>query len=310
MSAIDIQNIDTLPDNFLTFQTSISKRLNELYGEDAAQSFQANARHTLGEQLRRDNILAWAAVRENKQAVGLLSIALNGDRARVSLLYILPKYRAQKTEKLLINHAITVLKEVGVISVLCDTALGDDIKLEELPGLQAFPRIMMRMPAASLAIQNTCNKISSIPLQEKHINEVASCILHTYKNHPDGVLYQEIRKKNEAITMLEQVMQGIYGQSSPQWVRTLWMDQHCQGGIIGTRLFPKTVFVLQLFVHPHYQQQGKGKLLLTELAQKVEIECPGNMLVLCVSADNPAQHLYKRLGFQPFYNTTAYLWEK
>ena len=110
--------------------------------------------------------------------------------------------------------------------------------------------------------------------------------------------------------MVEQAMAGNFGQTNPQWMRMIWDGKQCRGGVLATRLFPDTVFILQLFVHSEYQRQGNGRILLTALAKAVETEAPGNNLVLCVSADNPARHLYAQLGFKPFYETSVYLWEK
>ena len=310
-TCVHIDAIDTLPDNFSEFQDSIRTRVNFLYGVDAAQFVQTQLRHNVSGQIHRSDMLTWAALGDRGDTVGLLIAALNGDRARVVMLHVLPGHFGQGIEGQLMIAAIEFMQKAGIQTVLCDTLL-DEAPLEPdiMEGLKAYPRIMMRAPVAAMTGKQVGVAPMTSPIREEQVNAIADCIISAYENHPDGYLYREVREKTEAALMIKSAMNGAYGQTSVQWMRALWNGTQCQGGIIGTRLFPHTVFVLQIFVCPECQGQGKGKLLFRELAGAVESGTSGNDFVLCVSADNPAVILYAKLGFVPLYTTTAYLWQK
>lgn len=310
-TCVHINAIDTLPENFTEFQNSIRTRVNFLYGVDAAQFVQTQLRRNVSGQIHRSDMLTWAAVDDGGTTVGLLAAALDGERARVVMFHVLPRHRGQGIEERMMTAAIESMDRAGIHAVLCDTLL-DEAPLDSgiMEGLQAYPRIMMRAPVAAMTGKQVGAASMTSPIREEQVNAIADCIISAYENHPDGHLYCEVREKTEAALMVKSAMNGAYGQTSVQWMRALWNGSQCQGGIIGTRLFPHTVFVLQIFVRPEYQGQGRGKLLFRELAGAVESGTSGSDFVLCVSADNPAVRLYAKLGFLPLYTTTAYLWEK
>jgi ribosomal protein S18 acetylase RimI-like enzyme len=309
-TCVHIEAIDTLPVNFPEFQQSIRVRVNSLYGADAAHSVQTLLRRNVAGQIHRSDMLTWAAVDATGTTVGLLAAALNGERARVILLHVLPDCLGQGIEGQLMTAAIESMRKAGIHRVLCDTLLGEDLLEPGIPeGLQAYPRIMMRSPVVNLTGNQTGTALVSMPMKDDQVNGIADCIISAYENHPDSRLYCEVRDREEAAVMIRHAMNGVYGQTSSRWIRALWNGSQCQGGIIGTRLFPHTVFVLQIFVRPECQRQGKGQLLFRELAEAVASDALENDLVLCVSADNPARNLYAKLGFVPLYATTAYLWQ-
>lgn len=305
-----IKTIDALPENFQAFRDSLSLKIGTLYGTDAAMSIKSSFKRVMNAQIHQENVLSWSARYKAGKTVGLLIMVLQGDRAKITMLDILPEYRNEPIEIYLLEEAIKSVQHAGIATILFDTALDDAYKLDQILGFKKFPRIMMRIPALELAQKKQDETVLTQPLDAEHLPYAATCIVDAYHNHPDGLIYREVRDKIEACNMLKMAMTGRFGDTDPQWMRMIWNEKHCKGGIVATRLFPETVFILQVFVDAAYHRQGFGRILLVELAKAVEKKAPGDTIVLCVSADNPARHLYANLGFSPFYTPSVYLWEK
>ena len=307
--SIRIKSIETLPENFNDFRDNLSNQLGALFGADASASIKSTIKHSMNAQLHQDNVLTWAAVRDDGKTVGLLFMALHGCHAKITLLSILPDYRNRQIETRLMEKAINTVRQSGITTILFEMGLDDVWELDEIQGIQVIPRIMMRVPASDLAAKKQDAANLTRPIDKEHLSAVAVSIVRAYQNHPDSIIYRDVRENSEAAETLEQAMKGNFGQTYPQWMRMIWDGRLCRGGVIATRLFPETVFILQLFVYPEYQRQGNGSMLLAEVANAIEAKTPGDNIVLCVSEDNPAQHLYTKLGFKPVYKTLAYFWE-
>lgn len=68
------------------------------------------------------------------------------------------------------------------------------------------------------------------------------------------------------------------------------------------------LFVLNdLFVDPNYRSLGIGQLLLNA-GKQYTIENKGKSLILETAIDNPAQHLYERLGWKKDKEYFHYSW--
>ncbi len=308
-----IEAINALPGNFPQFQQEIGAGLGTLYGRQAAQFFLARARQALTEQLHQDDMLAWAAVSTYGDALGLLFVVLDGRLARVTLLHGLADYRDDTIACRLMVHALEVLRGAGVESILYDTAGTDAPNLDPLALRHGFikcPRRLMRLEETDLLAPKRGHNRAGDCLSPERIAEAAACMVCAYENHPDCVLYRELSVHQEACLFLQRVMAGAYGQVSPHWIRAAWDGPQCVGGIVACRVFPGTLFILQLFTHPEYRGQGIASGMLADIAHEARQAGADTQLFLGVSENNPAAALYTRLGFKRIHSINAYVWRR
>ena len=308
-----IEPVNALPENFQQFQQEIGAGMGVLYGRQAELFFHARARQALTDQLHQDDMLAWAALSSRGDTLGLLFVILDGCLARVTLLHVLADSRDENIACLLMVHAIEVLRGAGVESILYDTAGADAPNLEALALRHGFikcPRRLMRLEGAAILEQERRHNAAGECLPPERIAEAAACMVRAYENHPDRILYHELRVHQEACLFLRRVMAGAYGQVSPHWIRAAWDGPQCAGGIVACRVFPGTLFILQLFTHPEYRGQGIATGLIADIAQEARQGGADTQLFLGVSENNPAVALYSRLGFRPIHRTNAYVWRR
>ncbi len=305
---IRISSMEALPNNFPAFRDSMTEDIGAIYGADAAQWFRECARRMMTALLQQDKMLAWAAQTTANETVGLLYVALDGAHARVSLFHILPAYRDQGIEYLLLEEALDTLKKGGIRSTLCDIAFGVKLQADAMPGVHTCPREVMKAPAATIANTSTAQDASSVPLKSIQFGPAAACMARAYANHPDARLYHEIGSETEAHALLVRSQQGAYGHTTPQWMRALWQGPTCTGVILAGMPFPGMVFITQVCVDPQHQRRGHGSRLIAELAQAVVANNPDATLALGVTQASPARRLYERLGFRRFHTVMTFLW--
>lgn len=93
----------------------------------------------------------------------------------------------------------------------------------------------------------------------------------------------------------------IQNQTYRQNYPGAWLDLVVRGGVTLGRLYvhewKEELRIMDIALLPPYRDQGHGGALLNAV-----LECAGELkwrVSLMVEHNNPAQHLYQRLGFQP-----------
>lgn len=199
----------------------------------------------------------------------------------------------------------------GVEGILCECVPMSPIALDgafaELR-FEAFDRWIMRAPLDSAGLL-AAPAAASAPFDSERTREVADCIVQAYADAPGKHLHPEVGHIDRAAGFLLRASAGNYGPVRPGYQRAIFEGESCVGAIAGCQMAPGNGFVLQLAVRPAWRGRGIGTSLLRGLAGAFRENGLG-AIVLGVTTDNPARHIYERAGFSKLREIRAYVWRR
>ena len=304
---LSVRLMQNVPANFEVFRDEIASALEAGYGKSASEAYQEKAILALQYNLKHPQFFAWEALAENN-TVGLLYGVLRGDIAELTFIYVLSTHRNQEVEEHLLKTAIATFRRSGVTGIISDSAPLAPLRLKSTFQNEGFTTIPRQLMSRSLPLSEPKHMYSESQagLQE-HAADIAACIVDAYQREPGKYLHPEVRNIVDAIDFVQRVAAGAYGEFSSQYARSCWKDGHCCGALLGCEMFPGLGFVLQLVVRHTYRRQGVAQRLLHDFAATCEAQGMSRLL-LGVTCDNPALHLYEKMGFSILQPLNAYTW--
>lgn len=302
---LTLRPIEALPDNFDTYIHEIGKGLGTIYEPEAKADYQRRARGVFLGNIAHPEVVALGAYEDSRMA-GMIFGLRHETTAEVSFIHVLEAYAGQGAEALLVDALVRTLWNNGTTGMVAECIPLCRVNLHEpfmRLGFEHIARELMRAPVEEVAAG--AGEVSR-PLRHEDWVDAAECIVDAYTGHPGRRLHFEVSDVIHAVAFIERVMAGGLGPVELGYARVLERDSRCAGVVFGCEIAPYTGFVLQVAVRREFQGQGAGGMLVRELARAFS----GNALrrmVLGVTRDNPARHLYKRLGFTVLRPVDAYI---
>jgi ribosomal protein S18 acetylase RimI-like enzyme len=310
LHAFKVKRIRRLPANLDLFLGEIADGLGRLYGPGAARQYLDHAPATIGSAMRHPAVQTWAAVCGDEAAALAMCVA-RGAAGRITLLHVLGPYRSQALEAELVAEAVRGLRGAGAESIVCEAVPMGPMDLTDSfgpLGFTAMPRVLMLAPLSHPQLAAGHNGGTEV-LTYRERAAAAAIVVEAYQDHPDRPLHPEVRDVEAAAELVAGAAAGSYGETRPEFHRTLRQDGELAGVILGCQVAPGVGFVLQVAVRPACQRQGMGACLMQELAAQFR-RAGFTRAALGVTAGNPARRLYERLGFSVLQSVDAFYWPR
>lgn len=300
--------LDAPPRNLDEFIAEIAGGVRDVYGDAAASAYEERAPRGFGVALSVPQTCLWA-VHDAQRCVALLLGILRGGIGEITLVHVLKGHANRLYEHQLVRAAAENFRREGAQAILCEAMAHAPMDLDGAFGDAGFDAIrrglfMADAVDAQRAAQG-CAPGSALQLCE--FRSAADCIAAAYVAHPGRMLHPEVRGADTAHAYLLRAYSGFYGPVLPSYARVIVDRDRCSAVLLGCEIAPGTGFVLQVATRPECQRMGHAQGLLGGFATAC-IDAGVPRLGLGVTLDNPARHLYEKLGFQLQRPVTAYTW--
>lgn len=305
-----IVSMTALPSNFEQFADEMAEGIGVLYGARAGRDFLGRSRGMLSGHLAHPAVLAAGHFEgEECRAMGMAS--LRGAEGNIFLMHVLHPWQGMGIESGLARTLCAGLRARDARRILCEMVPLCALDLASVmaeEGFRCVPRLLLH---ASL----TCSGLTAAPLEEgialgpRHWHAAAACLVDAYVGHAGRLLHAELRSEAAAVETIARVAAGCYGTVQHGFLRAFIQGGQCSGVVLGTIAAAETGFVLQLAVRRAKQGHGLGTDLLRGLAAAFR-RAGLRDVALGVTRGNPAERLYRRLGFEVLREVNAYVWEQ
>lgn len=108
-------------------------------------------------------------------------------------------------------------------------------------------------------------------------------------------------KKEAFVRMQFEIRDQQYRSEYPEALTEIILCNDVPAGTLITSQTADTLFLVDIALLPHFRGAGIGARILQDL------QAQGKKVILHVLKDNPAQHLYSRLGFVTVAEDSMYL---
>lgn len=311
---VSVQPIKQLPINFDEYVQEIERGLSRLYSPRAGEDYRKKAPRLVQATMAHPQVEALAAyfepVKQAQQgAGGLLFSIVSGGVGRISFVHVPSSCAGRGVEERLVEEAVLSLRNKGVQGIVSDYVALCPLTLDacfERLGFHTLPRLLMGAPANVVAL--SVGEVGESEMYDRtDWLQVADIIVQAYEGHPDRDLHTEVRSRDRALEFVETAALGGFGASFPEYGRLIRRQGVPVGSIIGCEVASGVGFVLQVAVHPAYQNGGIGGQLVKELATSFR-DAGLAQIALGVTAASPARRLYERLGFATLLRVNAHYW--
>lgn len=227
----------------------------------------------------------------------------------ITFVHVLKPYVGQGIEAELARAAVAGLRADNVIGISAEPVALCPLELDDVFASLGFTKIERQLMEAPLSARplSASVLIESVTADARDYAQVAEVIVNAYRDHPGRNLHAEVRTLAGAEAFVRTAADGAYGPARPGFVRLLQRAGTPLAAIVGCEAAPGIGFVLQVVVRPEARGLGLGTQLILELAQCFR-EAGLTRIALGVTDDNPARHLYERLGFRKIMPVNAYVW--
>jgi GNAT superfamily N-acetyltransferase len=173
----------------------------------------------------------------------------------------------------------------------------------------------MRLGAKPDALSNLAlTEFSKSDLSEDRLNAMADIFIQAHFHSNDMPHYQEFSSQQDGLKRLKTLManqtspiieEASYCLSNPDL-----QGDDLIGGIIFTEAqnvlgFERVAWLMDVFLLPTEHGKGYGRAMIEESLKRLKaLGYP--LVVLTVSENNPAKHLYSALGFKLLSTTDEY----
>lgn len=302
-----VQQLESLPENFDLFLAEVSNGMRGIFGDAAGDYYRDVMEPGFMINLTHPSVAVLGIMDGNALAAYTLAVH-RGDHGEIPFLHVLRCYERRGLEDALLRAATAHLQQAGARRILCEFVPCCALTLDDTMGAMGFiavARQLMRAPldAPALKIARTSTATGA----PECLGDMAACLVDAYVDHPERELHNEALDLARAAAYLNSAAAGEYGASHPGYMRAAYINGHCAGMAAGCETPPGLGFVLHVAVAREYQRQGIGRALLVDMARIFRAQGLRHM-GLGVSLDNPALHLYERLGFTPLCPIDTYVW--
>ena len=230
-------------------------------------------------------------------------------------LYILKRYRTERTEQALLEAALDALWQTpGVHRVESQLLMLGEASGRVPPyanWFRSFPRLFLEAPlSVAMASRRLQAGVSLIPWTAALQEATGRLIAGAYQNHIDSLINDQYRSPIGARRFLMNIVQypGCGTFFAPASFAANAGDVLC-GASLASLVAPDIGHITQVCVAPSYQGTGLGyELMRTSMVALASHGC--RAVSLTVTAENEAAlRLYRNMGFVPRRAFQAYVWE-
>jgi ribosomal protein S18 acetylase RimI-like enzyme len=250
-------------------------------------------------------VLPGAAVAEEGRVLGYAYYLFRDQRALVGGLYFLPEVRDGDWPRLVLQRVLEELERQPLMRSIEGQLLFPGPERSARPllrtgGFELLERRFLRLerPAAwprpggppDLALR---------PIPEGMLDDLALVMAHAYRDHPDARMSSLYHSFDGCARLIQAlVLRDGCGPCDPSLSLMATVRDAPVGAVVVSRISRGSFFVSQVFVHPRYQGQGIGRVLVGAVVDALARRQPGVRLSLTVSRENRrAYDWYIRLGF-------------
>jgi GNAT superfamily N-acetyltransferase len=304
-----IQQIQTAPPNLADFVSESADGIGELFGARASGDYRNQASAQLEASLAVAEIEA-LAVFDGADAIGLSISAISGETGVVSFMHVLASHSEKGIESDLLLRSVEGLRKRGVRHIVSDFVPLCPLDLKPALATLDFDQLDR---AAMVELLPEDQKAAprgfriSRPARAEDTENMAQALADGYAGHIDTPLHPDLGTRDGALAFVQNVSAGAQGAIRPEYIRVVEIDGGIAGVLFGAETLAGVGFILHVVVRPPYTGRGFGSALLNDA--RVEFARHGmNRFALTVSTDNPALHLYERLGLVVQKRYTAFTW--
>ena len=317
--SIEVSRISEPPGDWFEMASDITNLVCERDGEDEAARYWHISHAGLRSVLGMDSIEVWTACINSATRAMLYcetcKVAPALPAARIEFFHAVGGMEGRTATRALVREVCDELRErrgAQTIAFAHATLRASGV-LAELSrmGFRPSPREFLTAPlpfaVGSDRPPHTDFSIHTLSLDDS--GAASECLVAAYEGHPALVDNWEARSCTDANAFFDSVAKGYYGVTHPDWFFGCSDNATGQlaGFILGMKTRPDEGYVLHVAVRPEYRNRRIGSWLLHTLGMRFR-EHDLLSVRLCVRADNPARHLYHRMGFRLQHPHTAYIW--
>jgi ribosomal protein S18 acetylase RimI-like enzyme len=316
---IQVSRILTPPEDWFEMVSDITSLVEERDGEEEAARYWHLSHSGLLAVLQMPSIEVWTA-RGNARTLAVVyceTCSVDSDKPamRIDFFHAAAGAEGRMATRALIREVVAEARErrgVKAISFSHATLRASGVLAEfSRLGFTPNPRefLLAPLPLSCGLAHSGVPGFSLCPLRLEDCEEAADCLVECYAGHRALESNWEARNREDAMDFFESVEKGHYGITHPDWFFGLeHQGTGCLAGfVLGMKTRRDQGYVLHVAVRPDYRNGGIGSALLRTLGHRF-VERGLKSARLCVRAENPARHLYHRMGFCLQQPHTAYVW--
>ncbi|HOT01867.1 MAG TPA: N-acetyltransferase [Acidobacteriota bacterium] len=252
-----------------------------------------------------NRVLPGVAVAVGDRGVGYAYYLFRDQRALVGGLYFLPEFRDGDWPRLVLQRVFQELARQPLARSIEGQILFPGPERSAGPllrasGFQFLERRFLRLEApAEHPLPPAPADLTLRPIPEGMLDDLALVMTHAYHGHVDARTSSLYLSFDGCARLLQAlVLRGGCGPCEASLSLMVAVRDTPAGAIVVSRISKGSFFISQVFVHPRYQGQGIGRVLVGAVVNALARRHPGAGLSLTVSRDNTrAYDWYRRLGF-------------
>ena len=270
-------------------------------------------------RLLNQRCLAGLAVLVGGCPVGYSYFMLEGSKAVVGEVFLLPTQRAPYLERMLLEMTVIMAsRDSGVKRVegqLASLAAFPDVQIVVPGELQVYPRqLMIRESCEALPAQSPVDPgMRFLPWTDSQLQPASELIAEAYVGHVDANITEQYRSVSGAKRFLEQTInRGSSGRflTSAGFVARQASSPRLRGVCLGSMVGARVGHITQLCVAPEWHGFGVGSELLRRAVDGFR-RTGCDAVSLTVTASNKrAVQLYERAGFRALASFPAFVWHR
>jgi len=263
--------------------------------------------------------LAGLAVVVGGSPVGYSYFMLQGSKAVVGELFVLPAHRVPFLEGALLEMTVaTAFQASGVQRVEGQLASLDafpDVQIGVRGDLQVYPRqLMIRESCEALPAQGPVDPgMRFLPWTDSQLQPASELLAQAYAGHVDANITEDYRSVPGAMRFLQQTInRGSRGRFLPEagLVARQASPPRLRGICLGRMVGASVGHITQLCVAPDWRGFGIGSELLRRALDGFRrAGCDAVSLTVTASNERAVQ-LYERAGFRTLASFPAFVWTR
>ncbi|QNO13790.1 GNAT family N-acetyltransferase [Alkalicella caledoniensis] len=259
--------------------------------------------------LKKGVITAFGYVDGNKIAGYLEYEIVSHYKASFTMLYAIYGLKRNKILCQLLNESTQLLREEKITEFVCNIPPISSIPLTRVlnkVGFNRYKRLEMELVLDKLSLNNF-EEITTEGFCLSKADELTKLMLRSFAGSIDSIIYSEFFTPKGQRKVLNQIVEGNYGEFLAQESLFLMKNNEIIGYGLVTAKNRETCFLMDFAIAPHEQGKGLSKKLLNKMFQLL-IQKGYTKMSLAVTMDNKkALNLYKQIGFKKINSFNIYL---
>lgn len=300
-----VRRLTSPPPGFDAAVAEMGEGLGALYGPAAEREYALSAPLHFRSALGHPSVYAYGTFLDG-ELTGFAVILFRSGVARLVLGHIRRPWHGTGQERALVAGALEGVRGAGALRLLAEfVPFGpfDDGVFRDL-GLRRAERAVMLADTAVVA-DHAPSFDATEPFRSEDVGAMARVLTDAYADHPGRWLHPEAAAEEAAREFIEAAASGAYGEAPAGVIRVAREGGRVVGICIGAKAAAGAGFVLHAAVVPDRQGRGLGAALVGAVAAAFAGEGYGR-IGLGVTVGNPAERLYRRLGFETVRTIGAY----